>query len=100
MEKVLLFEKQSLDFKGIIEDLNTRMETDYDGNKTVKEINVLVWLVKFGNQYIWIYFSETGWYSSGSGWVCFDPVWVRTPGQNYQSIYFGNRASIKVLYLN
>jgi len=41
MEKVLLFEKQSLDFKGIIEDLNTRMETDYDGNKTVKEINVL-----------------------------------------------------------
>ena len=43
MEKVLLFEKQSLDFKGIIEDLNSRVETDYDGNKTVKEINVLVW---------------------------------------------------------
>ena len=43
MEKVLLYEKQTLDFKGVIEELNTLVETDYEGNKTVKEINVLVW---------------------------------------------------------
>ena len=42
MEKVLLYEKQTLDFKGVIEELNTLVETDYEGNKTVKEINVLV----------------------------------------------------------
>ena len=42
MEKVLLYEKQTLDFKGVIEELNTLVETYYEGNKTVKEINVLV----------------------------------------------------------
>lgn len=42
LEKVMMYENQSVEFKGQLENINTMVETDYDGAVTFKEIQLLV----------------------------------------------------------
>jgi hypothetical protein len=42
LEKVLLYENQSLEFKAQIDNIDVMVETDYDGVSTYKDIQILV----------------------------------------------------------
>ena len=42
MEKYLLHEDASIDFRDKMEGINTMMETDYDGASTYKDVQILV----------------------------------------------------------
>ena len=51
LEKVLMHENQSLDFKGQLENINTMVETDYGGASTYKDIQLLVGTI-YSNKFL------------------------------------------------
>ena len=90
LEKVMSYENKSLEFKGQIENINTMVETDYDGANTFKEVQLLVILVHYVNPSSPSPISEDGWFSPGSRWFCDVSSGERATSQDQQSIHFGD----------
>ena len=62
MEKVLVYEKNCVEFNREIEELNSQVETEYGGSQTFKEVQILV--------IISIFLLATKGKSSRKSWLC------------------------------